>query len=54
MRRAYRQGAAGSNVNTCFFIYPTPFVHGNFPAISDITPASSSDVDHNLSHAKWK
>jgi MSHA pilin protein MshA len=34
--------AGGSNVNTCFFIYTSPFVQGNFPTISNITTASSA------------
>jgi len=34
--------AGGSSVNTCFFIYTSPFVQGNFPLISNITTASSA------------
>jgi MSHA pilin protein MshA len=34
--------AGGSNVNTCFFVYTSPFVQGNFPVISNITPASTA------------
>jgi hypothetical protein len=32
----------GANVNTCFFVYTSPFVQGNFPIISNITNASSA------------
>ena len=34
--------AGGSNVNTCFFSYTSPFVQGNFPSISNITNASTT------------
>jgi len=34
--------AGGSNVNTCFFVYTSPFVQGNFPVISNITAASTA------------
>jgi MSHA pilin protein MshA len=34
--------AGGSNVNTCFFVYTSPFVQGNFPIISNITNASTT------------
>jgi hypothetical protein len=34
--------AGGSNVNTCFFVYTSPFVQGNFPSISNITNASTT------------
>src|SRR3954452_6292244 len=32
----------GSNVNTCFFVYTSPFVQGNFPIISNITNGSTT------------
>jgi MSHA pilin protein MshA len=32
----------GSNVNACFFVYTSPVVQGNFPAISTINAAASS------------
>lgn len=34
--------AGGSNVNTCFFVYTSPFVQGNFPIISNTTVASTA------------
>jgi MSHA pilin protein MshA len=34
--------AGGSNINTCFFVYTSPFVQGNFPIISNITTASTA------------
>jgi len=34
--------AGGSNANTCFFVYTSPFVQGNFPIISNTTVASTA------------
>ncbi len=34
--------AGGANVNTCFFVYTSPFVQGNFPSISSTTAASTA------------
>ena len=34
--------AGGSDTNTCFFVYTSPFVQGSFPTISNITTASTS------------
>jgi MSHA pilin protein MshA len=34
--------AGGSHVNTCFFVYTSPFVQGNFPIISNTTAASTA------------
>jgi MSHA pilin protein MshA len=32
----------GSDINTCYFVYTSPFVQGNFPIISNITTTSTA------------